>query len=96
MIAYYKGKGVHYIQIEKYGLYHTGNDILNLGVPIFYCNQVLRIRTSKHKKKVAGGRVPTDVVGDINYDKKTLIKSMYDLDGKLIYHPIMVMKVMEE
>ena len=76
MANYYKRTGVYYIQIEGNGLYHTGDDILQLGVPLFVCNQRLRIRTSKHKKK----GIPTDVVGDINYDKKTLIKSPYDLD----------------
>jgi hypothetical protein len=83
MSEYYKSKGVHYIQIEGYGLYHTGNDILNLDVPIFMCNQYLRIRTSKHKKKISGYRIPSDVVGDINYDKKTITKSIYDLNGKI-------------
>ncbi len=76
MATYYKRTGVYYIQIEGRGLYHTGDDILKLGVPLFQCNQRLRIRTSKHKKK----GVPTDVVGDINYDKKSLVKSHFDLD----------------
>ena len=81
---YYKNTRVHYIQVQGYGLYHTGNDILNLDVPHFECEQYLRIRTSKHKVKISNNiRIPTDVVGDINYNKKTLIKSNYDLDGKL-------------
>jgi hypothetical protein len=83
MSEYYRGKNVYYIQIERYGLYHTGNDILKLGVPLFECDQCLRIRTSKHKKKINNKRVPTDVVGDINYNKKTLKKSVYDLDNEL-------------
>jgi len=83
MSDYYKKNGVHYIQIEKYGFYHTGNDILQLGVPFFECEQYLRIRTSKHKAKIDGIRVPTDVVGDINYNKKSLKVSMYDLNGTL-------------
>lgn len=76
---YYTGTGVYYIQIERFGLYHTGNDILKLGVPFFECKQCLRIRTSKHKKR----GIPTDVVGDLNYDKKTLTKSIYDIDGNM-------------
>lgn len=83
MSEYYKSKGVYYIQVEGYGLYHTGNDVFNLDVPLFECKQYLRIRTSKHKKFLGNIRIPTDVVGDINYDKKTLIKSIYDLDNKL-------------
>lgn len=76
MAMYYKKTGVHYIQIEGYGLYHTGHDVLHLQVPFFTCEQRLRIRTSKHKKK----GVPTDVVGDINYNKKTLSKSPITID----------------
>lgn len=83
MSEYYRCRNVHYIQVEGYGLYHTGNDILSLGVPLFECTQYLRIRTSKHKRKLQTMRVPTDVVGDINYDKKTLHKSIYDLDSNL-------------
>jgi hypothetical protein len=79
MAAYYKKTGVHYIQIEGYGLYHTGYDILQLQVPFFTCEQRLRIRTSKHKKN----GVPTDVVGDINYNKKTLSKSPFDIEHTL-------------
>lgn len=79
MADYYKHTSVHYIQVEGYGLYHTGTDILNFGVPYFECKQGLRIRTSKHKKK----GIPTDVVGDINYDKKSLMKSPYNLEHTL-------------
>lgn len=79
MANYYKASGVHYIQVEGYGLYHTGEDILDFGVPYFECQQSLRIRSSKHKKN----GIPTDVVGDINYDKKTLKKSDYDLESSL-------------
>ena len=81
MAMYYKQTGVHYIQIEGYGLYHTGHDILQLQVPFFACEQRLRIRTSKHKKN----GIPTDVVGDINYNKKTLSKSPFDIDRTLPY-----------
>jgi len=81
MCQYYKRKGTHYIAIQGFGIYHTGDDILGLGVPLFECEQTLRIRTSKHKKN----GMPTDVVGDINYDKNSLVKSPYnfDADGKL-------------
>jgi hypothetical protein len=81
MAKYYKNTGVHYIQIEGYGIYHTGYDVLQLQVPFFTCEQRLRIRTSKHKKN----GVPTDVVGDINYNKKTLSKSPFDIEHTLPY-----------
>ena len=84
--TYYQRSGVYYIQVEKKGLYHTGIDILNLNVPFFSCKQRLRIRTSKHRIKALdekNKRIPTDVVGDINYDKKTLTLSPYSIDGNL-------------
>jgi hypothetical protein len=56
---YYRVKGSHYIQIEGKGLYHTGIDILELGVPLFDAETKLRLRTSKHINRKTG--VPTDV-----------------------------------
>lgn len=76
---YYAGKGVHYIQIEKMGLYHTGYDILDLGVPLFMCNSVLRIRSSKHKK----GGIPTDITAALQFERKTLQKSNYNLENSI-------------
>jgi hypothetical protein len=72
---YYKSTGVHYMSLEGYGLYHTGTDPLGLDVPYFQCKQILRIRTTKHSRN----GIHTDVVGDFNYDKKSLVKSPYDL-----------------
>lgn len=70
---YYAAKHTQYIVIEGVGVYHTGVDVLNLGVPLFACVMTLRVRTSKHRKKLAtGGRVPTDVVVDLNYNRRTL------------------------
>jgi hypothetical protein len=79
--SYYLQTGVYYIQVEGYGLYHTGVDILDIGVPCFKCKQTLRIRTSKHIKK----GVHTDVVGDLNYDKKSLVKSTHSLDDDVSF-----------
>lgn len=76
---YYKRVGTHYIQIEKYGLFHTGLDILDLGVPFFTTNIRLRIRSSKHIKN----GIPTDITAALQYDKKALPKSPYSLDGLL-------------
>lgn len=73
---YYKSVGTFYLQIEELGLYHTGNDVFELGVPYFECPIKLRIRTSKHKVK----GTPTDVTGSLIYNKNALIKSPYTLD----------------
>jgi hypothetical protein len=72
--AYYAAKDTHYIIVEGRGVYHTGVDILGLGVPKFVCEMTLRIRTSKHKTHILpdGTRVPTDVVVDLNYKPRTL------------------------
>jgi hypothetical protein len=72
--AYYAAKETHYIVVEGRGIYHTGIDILELGVPKFVCDLKLRIRTSKHKthRLPDGTRVPTDVVVDLNYNPRTL------------------------
>jgi hypothetical protein len=86
---YYKRVGTHYIQIEKYGLFHTGVDILSLGVPFFTTNIRLRIRSSKHIKN----GIPTDITAALQYDKKALPKSPYSLDGVL---PPVLIKRAEE
>lgn len=74
--TYYREKGVHYIQIERMGLYHTGYDILEFGVPMFACVSSLRIRSSKHKK----GGIPTDITAALQFERKSLQKSKYSLD----------------
>jgi hypothetical protein len=75
---YYQKGGVNYIQIEKKGLYHTGNDPLTLGVPYFSCPETrLRIRGSKHKN--AQG-IYTDIYADLNYNHKKLVASPFSLD----------------
>lgn len=62
---YYSKQGVHYMHIGGKGIYHTGNDILTLGVPFFEPETQIRIRTSKHKKK----GVPTDVTAALHFKK---------------------------
>jgi hypothetical protein len=76
---YYKEKGVYYIQIENMGLYHTGEDILELGVPMFACKVMVRIRSSKHKKK----GIPTDITAGLQFERTSLQRSPYDLDTQL-------------
>lgn len=64
---FYKEKGTHYIQIEGKGLYHTGEDPCNFGVPLFSCITRLRIRCKRHH-----GSVPGTVMAALNYNKNTL------------------------
>ena len=87
--SYYKKCGTYYIQIEGYGLYHTEQDILNLGVPFFSCKSILRIRSSKHMKK----GVATDITAALQFDKRNLEKSPFSLDGKL--PPVMLLEQAE-
>ena len=47
----YSEKGCSYIQISEKGLYHLGNDICDFKVPIFICDQRLRVRTKIHERK---------------------------------------------
>jgi hypothetical protein len=76
---YYRAKGSAYIQIKGKGLYHTGSDPLNLGVPLFSVTTMLRIRVTKHKK--AG--IPTDVTAALVFKRKDIEKSLYCLETKL-------------
>lgn len=71
---FYKKKGTHYIQIEGKGLYHTGTDPCNFGVPLFSCASRLRIRCKRHH-----GSVPGTVMAALNYSKNTLPKSPFCL-----------------
>jgi hypothetical protein len=71
---FYKKKGTHYIQIEGKGLYHTGEDPCNFGVPLFSCSTRLRIRCKRHK-----GSIPGTVMAALNYNKNTLPKTPFCL-----------------
>lgn len=70
---YYRIKGSSYIQIEGKGLYHTGIDVLDLGVPLFDVQTRLRIRTSKHINRKTG--VPTDVTLALSFKRTSLSPS---------------------
>jgi hypothetical protein len=85
---YYRKSGVVYIQIENKGLYHTGEDPLNIGVPYFICEIKLRIRSTKHKKN----GICTDVTAALQYDKRKIANSPFSLDGIL---PPSMKKVVE-
>jgi hypothetical protein len=71
---YYKNKGVHYIQIEGLGLYHTGLDILELGCPEFECEVKMRIRCKRHTSST----MPSSVQAALIYKRKSIKKSSYD------------------
>ncbi len=75
---YYRAKGSSYIQVEGKGLYHTGNDVLDLGVPLFQGDTRLRIRTTKHINKKTG--VPRDVTVALVFKRSSLKKSQYCLE----------------
>jgi hypothetical protein len=72
---YYKSKGIHYIQVEGKGLYTTGHDILELGVPLFTCVTKLRIRCKRHGSSTLPGSVQAALI----YMKSSLISSPMDL-----------------
>jgi hypothetical protein len=76
---YYELKGANYIQVEGFGLYHTGHDVLSMGVPKFECDVKLRIRSTKHIKD----GIPTDITAGLQFNRKTLAKSTFCLDTKL-------------
>lgn len=76
---YYRKKGVDYIQIEGKGLYHTGTDILQFGVPSFECPTRLRIRCKQHSSSPLPGSIQSSFV----FRGSKIIPSPYDLSNKL-------------
>jgi hypothetical protein len=86
--TYYANKGTQYIQIEGKGLYHTGVDPLDLGVPMFKSKIILRIRCTKHMRKLGGQRVPTDITAALQFNRRSIPASPYTFDegGQLPSH----------
>lgn len=77
----YRKKGCYYIQIDKYGLYHLGDDICNFGVPFFKIEQRIRIRVKVHGYK--NGLCNLSVTAACQPVKlKDLEKSNFSLDSK--------------
>ena len=77
----YKSKGCYYIQISEYGLYHLGEDICDFGVPIFDCEQRIRIRTKIHRKKNKQGYCDLSIMAACQPKKINDIEiSNYSLD----------------
>jgi hypothetical protein len=79
----YGEKGCMYIQISDKGLYHLGNDICNFQVPLFICQQQLRVRTKIHKRKNSKGFCKLSVtIACQPTNISSLVKSEYSLDDK--------------
>jgi|GEM_PF-6438806 len=73
---YYKDKGSSYIQVEHKGLYHTGEDPLKLGAPLFEADTTLRIRCKQH----TSSSVPGSVMASLEFDRVSLKKSPINLE----------------
>ena len=77
---YYAEKGTHYIIVEKKGIYRVGEDILELGVPLFTVAGLrLRTRVTKHMKN----GTPTDISTALVFNTRALSPSPYCLFNKL-------------
>ena len=83
---FYRGAGSSYLQIKAKGLYHLGNDCLNLGVPLFDtvgcgCHVRLRIVKTSGKAPLFKGSPTLSFFVDKGLFKKNLKPSPYSLDG---------------
>ena len=77
----YDAKNTNYIQISKgYGLFHTGNDICNFGVPLFENEQQIRIRTKIHARNKKGYCSISVMASCQPKNIKNIIPSNYSLD----------------
>lgn len=81
---YYREKGSYYIQAsDGYGLYHTGEDVFNLGVPKFSVKQRMRVRVKVHSRSDNNGYAQLSVTAAFQPNNlKQLVKSPYSLDNK--------------
>ena len=78
----YRAKGCYYLQISEKGLYHTGEDICNFGVPYFTCRQHLRVRTKIHSRSNSKGYMSASITVAAKPIKiKELKNSQYTLDN---------------
>ena len=81
ILRLYKEKFCSYIQISDKGLYHLGDDICNFGVPVFICEQRLRVRVKIHKTKNKEGFCDISVIVACQPKNITkLVKSPHSLD----------------
>ena len=78
----YKAKGCQYIQVDGKGLYHTGEDTCDFGVPYFECPQRVRIRLKVHTRSNKKGHMCLSVMAAAQPTKlKDLKASTYSLDA---------------
>jgi hypothetical protein len=78
----YKAKGCQYIQVDGKGLYHTGEDVCEFGVPLFKCEQRIRIRLKVHATKTAKGHASLSVTAAAQpVNLKKLESSPFSLDS---------------
>jgi hypothetical protein len=85
---YYFDKGNSYIQIRGLGLYHTGEDVCNFGVPFFECLTQLRVRCKRHGLKcpVTKNDIPSSVMTSF-WIKTPPKASPYSLDDVSTFPP---------
>lgn len=80
----YSEKGCSYIQISEKGLYHLGNDVCDFKVPVFICEQRLRVRTKIHERKNKKGFCKLSVtIACQPKNINDLINSEYSLDNQM-------------
>lgn len=78
----YRLKGCQYIQVSGKGLYHTGVDTCDFGVPYFSCKQQIRIRIKVHTRSGAGGFASLSITAAAQpTNLKGLAPSVYSLDS---------------
>ena len=73
---YYAQKGSSYIQLQGHGLYHTGEDPCNFGVPMLCCSLRVRVRCKQH----GSSPVPGSVQVSLNLIKGTIPSTPYCLE----------------
>jgi hypothetical protein len=80
----YSEKGCSYIQISEKGLYHLGKDICEFKVPVFICDQRLRVRTKIHERKNKKGFCKLSVtIACQPKNINNLVVSKFSLDDQL-------------
>lgn len=82
----YAIKGCQYIQISGYGLYHLGENPLNVGVPPFIVKSRMRFRVKVHASNISG-RCKLSVTASCIPYIRLLPKSKYSLDSVVSMPP---------
>lgn len=80
--ALYRAKGCQYIQVAGKGLYHTGEDVCGFGVPLFVCDQQVRVRIKVHGRCNARGFASLSITAAAQpVSLASLVASPYSLDS---------------